>query len=104
MQKTLSIKVNKKTIISKPWNFRALCLVQNVHTAGQTNSIGMMCSDAVDYLFEGTEATQEILDANVVEKMAMCRKAWGWYLDDMSALKNAETPQAETTAEEKAEV
>ncbi len=103
MQKTLSIKVNKKTIVSKPWDFRALCLVQDIHTAGKTNSVGMMCGDAVDYLFEGTEATQEILDANIVEKMVMCRKVWNWYLETMTALKNVDTPQEGTTAEEKTE-
>lgn len=75
MQKTLSIKVNKKTIVSKPWDFRALCLVQDIHTAGKTNSVGMMCGDAVDYLFEGTEATQDVIDKlDVAIRTNLCLK------------------------------
>lgn len=111
-QRVLTFTFNKKKYISKPWNFEAFCRVQDIHTRRRfdsdgkdigpyTDSIGRIASDAVDYLFEGTEATQDILDTAVSDKMRMCREVFRWYLEDMNAVKNAEAPAEETTAEEK---
>ena len=99
-QRVLTFTVNKKKYVSKPWDFEALCRVQEEQIKQETNSVGRICSNAVDYLFEGTEATQDILDAATAAKMSMCRKVWEWYLEDMSAVKNAETPEAESEPEE----
>lgn len=110
-QRVLTFTHNKKKYVSKPWNFEAFCRVQEMHTkraydengndiGEYTNSIGRIGSDAVDYLFEGTQATQDILDGAIVDKMRMCREVFRWYLEDMSELKNAEAPSEETAAEE----
>ncbi|MCI8521189.1 MAG: hypothetical protein HFE51_10435 [Clostridia bacterium] len=102
MQRVLSFTANKKKYISKPWDFEAMCRVQEIHIKQETNSIGRICGNAVDYLFEGTQATQDIIDASPADKMRMCREVWAWYLEDMTA-KNEEAVKAaiqeEVTAE-----
>lgn len=98
MQKVLSFTHNKKKYVSKPWDFEAMCRVQEIHVARETDSIGRICGGAVDYLFEGTQATQDVLDASPAEKMRMCREVWAWYLEDMTA-KNEEAVNAETQAD-----
>lgn len=100
MQRVLTFTVNKKKYISKPWDFEALCRVQEIHTAKTTNSLGRLCGSAVDHLFEGTEATQDILDTAVADKMRMCREVWTWYLEDMNSLKNSEAPEEGNAPEE----
>ena len=102
MQRTLSFTYNKKKYISKPWDFEAMCLVQEAQVSG-VKGIGRTGGDAVEYLFEGTDATAEILNAAIVEKMAMCRTVVNWYFEDMQKLqeltaKNADAPAEETAA------
>lgn len=101
MQRVLTFKVGNKKYISKPWDFEALCRVQEEHIKKETDSIGRIAGGAVDYLFEGTEATQDILNAATVEKMRMCREVFGWYLADMGAIagKNDAAAPTEETAE-----
>ncbi len=98
MQRVLSFTDNKKKYISKAWDFEAMCRVQEIHVKRETDSIGRICSGAVDYLFEGTQATQDIIDANPADKMRMCREVWTWYLEDMT-VKNEEAVKAETQAD-----
>ena len=48
-----------------------------------------ICREAVDYMFEGTEATQDIINSlDIGERSAMCIKLWGFYVDALSS-KNA---------------
>lgn len=82
MQRTLDIKLNKKTIISKPFDFKAMRMINDLHNSEKTVGPLTMCAGAVDYLFEGTEATQEILDALDVEtRTQLCLRAWRMYMD-----------------------
>lgn len=110
-QRVLSFTFNKKKYVSKTWDFEAFCRVQDMHLKKEydkdgnvigpyTDSIARIGSGAVDYLFEGTEATQDILDAAVVKKNVMCRKVFHWYLEDLNEIKNAETPGADSNPEE----
>lgn len=106
-QRVLTFIENKKKYVSKPWNFEAFCRVQDMHLRRRydengndigpyTDSIGRICSEAVDYLFEGTQVTQDVLDTAIAVKMKMCREVFAWYMEDMKEVKNAETPEAET--------
>lgn len=92
MQNTLSITIGKEKIVSKPWDFEALCMVQENQLNPDIRGIGKTCGGAVDHLFEGTKATQEVLDANPTEKMKLCQKVWAWYIEDMTG-KNVETAE-----------
>ena len=101
MQRVLSFKSGKRTFISKPWNFRAACMVQeNVMQQMEGKNLGIFsaCGNAVDYLFEGTEATAEILDQAVAAKMRMCNEVWGWYSDDFTGKNEEGRKKAETEA------
>ncbi|MCI5604394.1 MAG: hypothetical protein MR413_01910 [Clostridia bacterium] len=100
MQHTLTFTHNQKKYISKTWDFEAFCRIHEIHIKKETESLGRICGGAVDYLFEGTEATQDILDAAVADKMRMCREVWKWYQEDINAVaKNAETPAADSKPE-----
>ncbi len=82
-QRVLYIKIGRGKIISKPWDFEALCLVDDNRT--ENTSILRICIDAVYYLFEGTKATNEYLHSLSAEKIIqLCADVWEWYLHDMA--------------------
>ena len=102
MQRVLTFTYNKKKYTSKPWDFEAMCLVQEAQLSG-AKGVCKTGGDAVDYLFEGTEATPDILNAALPEKWNMCNTVIDWYFDDMKKLeeitaKNAAPPTEETAA------
>lgn len=93
MQRVLTFVYKKKKYISKPWNFQAACLInakQLETEEGKKINVPAVCGDAVDYLFEGTEATADILEAAVSSKLRMCHEAWSWFIDDFTG-KNDES-------------
>ncbi len=98
MQQVLSFVYKKKKYISKPWCFEAARLIEENRLDESKNSIMSVCADAVDYLFEGTEATQDILDAAVSSKMRMCGELWKWFMEDFTG-KNEESLPEEQTVE-----
>ena len=59
MQKVLSFTEGKKKYVSKPFDFEAMCLIQEIHVTRETDSIGRLCGGAVDHLFEGTCVRQK---------------------------------------------
>lgn len=86
MQRVLVIKMGKGKIISKPWDFEAMCLVDDNRKEGA----GTGALEAVYYLFEGTKATNEYL-TNLPRKtvLGLCNQVWLWYLDDVTQLLKA---------------
>ncbi|NDO19932.1 hypothetical protein FMM68_09720 [Lachnospiraceae bacterium MD329] len=89
MQRTLSITVNKKTITSKPFDFEAMCIINDAHNDEKAKGPLSMCREAVDYMFEGTEATQEIINSlSVEEHTSLCLTLWRMYMDAITS-KNA---------------
>ena len=43
MQKVLSFTEGKKKYVSKPFDFEAMCLIQEIHVTRETDSIGRLC-------------------------------------------------------------
>lgn len=88
-QKRLRVKKGKKYISSKPWDFEAMCLVDDAkrENAGGGLRAGL---GAVYYLFEGTEITDTELSAIAPGvMMRLCLDVMRWYAEEMqSALKN----------------
>lgn len=103
MQRVLTFKSGKRNFISKPWDFEAMCRVQEAVCDG-VKGIGKTGGDAVDYLFEGTDATQDILNDAIIEKMIMCRTVTDWYYNDMAELKKKTEKNAEAPTEDAAAV
>ena len=68
MQHTLTFVKDKVKYVSKPFDFEAMCI------------------DALDHMFEGTDATQDIIDSvDVNERAKMCLALWGFYVDALSS-------------------
>ena len=79
-QRVLVIKIGRGKIISKPWNFEAMCLCDD----NRGSQLGTMTLGAVYYLFEGTGATEEFL-GKIGKKVIfdLCRKVQVWYYKDL---------------------
>ena len=86
MQHTLTFTKDKKKYVSKPFDFEAMCIINDAHNSGENSGPLSICRGAVDYMFEGTDATQDVinsLDAFVRSKM--CITLWGFYVDALSS-------------------
>ncbi len=86
MQRTLTITVNKKKIISKPFDFETMCIINDAHNDEKAKGPLSMCRDAVDYMFEGTEAAQEVISSlSVEEHTRLCLTLWRMYMETLTA-------------------
>ena len=89
-QRVLVIKVGKGKIISKPWNFEAMCRCDD-HRGEQ---IASMTLDAVCYLFEGTSATVDYLSRIGKERLfELCRTVQIWYYKDLAGAIDENSPK-----------
>ena len=99
MQRVLSFTVNKKKYVSKPYDFETACVIDDARFGGEKNGPLNLCRNAVDYMFQGTEATQEVIDTlETAVRVQLCNTVWQWYIDDLT-VKNAaarETGDQET--------
>ena len=103
MQRVLTFVHNQKKYVSKPWCFGAATLVEKEYldvAEGEKVTATSVCADAVDYLFEGTEATQDILDTAVSAKMRMCREVMKWFMDDFTGKNEESLPEQATEKED----
>ena len=83
-QKTVKIKLGDNIIVSKPFDFEALCLINDVHGKGSSGMINLGYA-ALSYMFEGTEVTQSVLDALPMDiKAAVCTKIADFYIDTIN--------------------
>lgn len=87
-QKVLNIKAGREKVVSKPFDFEAMCLIDDIKKDGA----GMIRAGmaAVYYLFAGTKATNDIIDGLTDAKKAeLAMRAYGWYAEAaQTALKN----------------
>lgn len=86
MQRVLTFTVDKKKYTSKPFDFEAFRLTNENH-ADDTKKGAVTCGmDGVYHMFEGTEATNDILQKASIHDMAnMCRTVWEWYVEELTA-------------------
>ena len=86
MQHTLTFTNDKTKYVSKPFDFEAMCIINDAHNDDTKKGPLNICRGAVDYLFEGTEATQDIIDSlDISERSKMCIILWGFYVDALSS-------------------
>ena len=92
-QRVLEIKKDDQTIISKEWDFEAMCIVDDVRASNPEAGKLRMTNDAIHYLFTGTNATNEVIKGLTVEDHAtLALKVFNWYLNDIDkALKNVQS-------------
>lgn len=87
MQKVLIIKIGKGKIISKPWSFEALCMVDDRRASNSGGGVMRCCLGAVQFLFEGTKATDEFLMGLGHARLNdLCKQVWLWYMEDVQRL------------------
>ena len=89
MQHTLTFKAEDKKYVSKPFDFETMCIINDAHNDDAKRGPLNICRGALDYMFEGTEATQDIIDKlDPKTRAGLCLKLWGFYVEALSS-KNA---------------
>ena len=88
MQHTLTFKKGDKKYVSKPFDFETMCIINDAHNDETRRGPLNICREAVDYMFEGTEATEDIIGSlEAAERAALCMMAWKLYVDALSSKK-----------------
>ncbi|MCD8180885.1 MAG: hypothetical protein LUF26_05330 [Firmicutes bacterium] len=88
MQHTITFTKDNTKYVSKPFDFEAMCLINDAHNDDGKKGPLSICRGAVDYLFEGTDATQDVIDAlDAGERSKMCITLWGFYVDALASKK-----------------
>jgi len=86
MQHTLSFTKDKTKYVLKPFDFEAMCMINDAHNDGKKKGPLTICRDAVDYMFEGTQATQDVIDSLDIDvRSQMCITLWGFYVDALAS-------------------
>lgn len=82
MQKVLTLNIENKKVISKPWCFEALCLISDNNDSESVSLKAYI--EVVQYLFEGTEVTDDIILALPIQKLQELTDTLNrWYMEDM---------------------
>lgn len=85
MQQTLTIKNEKKTIVSKPFDFETMCIINDAHNDETRKGPLNYCKEALNYMFEGTEATQAVIDKlDAGTRSRLCIEIWKMYMDALT--------------------
>lgn len=76
----LTFKHENKEYTSKPFDFKAMCLVNEGHNNEKFKGPLMMCDEAVKYLFD--DAPLEKLSPG--KRAALCTKCWSLYVEELN--------------------
>ena len=86
MQKVLTFTQDKKKYVSKPFDFETVRLINENHMDENKKGVLTCTVDGVYHMFEGTEATNDILEQiDPVDMIKMCNQAWTWYVEVITA-------------------
>lgn len=86
MQHTLTFTKDDKKYVSKPFDFEAMCIINDAHNDDAKKGPLNICRCAVDYMFEGTDATEDVITSlDAGERSRMCIELWGFYVDALSS-------------------
>ena len=86
MQRVLTFTKDKTKYVSKPFDFETMCIINDAHNDNTKRGPLNICRDAVDYMFEGTEATQDIINSlDMGERSKLCITLWGFYVEALSS-------------------
>ena len=86
MQNTLNFTLDKKKYVSKPFDFETMCIVNDAHNDSGKRGPLNICREAVEYMFDGTEATVDVinkLDAGTHSKL--CLDVWKMYTEALTS-------------------
>lgn len=86
MQHTLTFNSGDTKYVSRPFDFETMCIINDAHNDKEKRGPLNICRDAVDYMFEGTDATQDIIDKlDARTRTKLCISLWGFYVDALSS-------------------
>ena len=86
----LELEKDGKKITSKPFDFEAMCLIDDVRYSGQKAGVLRLGIEAVSHLFEGTGISdKDIENLSPAERARLSETVWKWYTEALSAPKNA---------------
>lgn len=86
MQHTLSFTADNKKYVSRPFDFETMCIINDAHNDRDKRGPLNICRDAVDYIFEGTDATQDIINSlDAPTRAKLCVTLWEFYADALSS-------------------
>lgn len=96
-QRRLRIDIDGKTILSKPFDFEAMCLIDDARFKDKDGGALRTGFAALPYMFDQTEITDEILNnLSGGEKVSLAKQVYSWYITEMvNAPKNDESPSLE---------
>lgn len=85
-QQTLSCKHKGEIIVSRPFDFEALCLINDMIMRGDKGKFSA-AYNALPYMFEGTKITNEVISCmEMTELGLMCDELWGFYLEEIQRM------------------
>lgn len=85
----LTVEKDGQQISSKPFDFEAMCLINDIHSHNADQGTLRMGARAVSHLFEGTGVTDEDIEKLSVQKRtAMSLQVWNWYCMELESQKN----------------
>lgn len=89
-QNTLTVKLGDKDIVSKPFDFEALCLINDAHGRGESGAVNLG-HYALPHMFKGTAVTDEVLNTlSIPERGKLCAEIFGMYIEALTEInKNA---------------
>ncbi len=88
MQNTLSFKMGDTKYVSKPFDFETMCIINDAHSADDKKGPLSICREAVGYMFEGTNATEDIINGLSPQTHALlCLDVWKLYIEALSSKK-----------------
>lgn len=81
MQNVLSFKAKGTEYTTKPFDFRAFCLIHNGNVQEDARSIYLICYDALEYMLDdlGDDAVNAL---SIKDKERLCRELWNMYLKE----------------------
>lgn len=82
---TVSFKSGGEVIRSRPFDFEAMCMINDRHITGEKEGPMRMCRDAAEYLFDGAEEFRALEPGAMA---AVCMDVWDLYADALSFCKS----------------
>lgn len=85
-QNTVTIKINDKEVQSKPFDFKAYSMINNIHCRGNQGA-ATLCYDALVYMFRDTAATFEYIETlSIPERAVLCDKVFDLYAENVKEI------------------
>lgn len=99
-QQTLSFNIGGEEVISRPFDFEAMCLMNDIHSQGGKGKYSI-CINALPYMFEGTKVTNDVLKKAEISKLAeVCDKLWEIYAREMQNISKSKSKNAQSPVED----